>query len=488
MAVINTNWQKVKEVYVGNDGYHDIYWRMYARIVSQNSTTTNVGLLGRLYISGTAGSFSAGATTTAGGSIGSYSAWGVNVAGTYTPGEWDLWYGASDVATSAGSVVGTVRFYSSPWGWTGDNLVLTETLVFATPPTGLSVSLNEVLIRGAKLDVSVTGWGSGTSGYVEGAIMGQSTYGGKYRIKSTPNLSGTVQVDNNAGGTSTGLTIVPNTQYWYGGYATNGLVTTGGTVVGTLVTLPDLPARSVRSIANGVATIDYTLLQDGGYYPKTLEYSTDGGDTWNVVTTVASGNATSGSFEVTDVDEGTELLIRVTTTSGSTYGEPLSFSADGWPFYGSVSGRSRKTSKLYGPWNILESVSATVPTSTGLVTAFNPALFIQKYNDFFVTEAESVIERRQSFKLRTIRVVKSASGTPSMTLLGPSNMSAEDAWLMNLASAGPLSEWGITIDETATGTAVVDNVPVSSAYTQVTKEVDKLYGSVAGNTTLLFKG
>ena len=135
MTVISTTWTKVKEVYVGNDGYHNVYWRMYARIGSQSGSSTTVQVLGKLYLSGSAGSLTCGSTTTVGGSVGNYQAWGIGAEGTYYPGETELWYGAD--TTTGSSIFAAVRFYSSPWGWTGDNLALSDTLTFQapTPPT-----------------------------------------------------------------------------------------------------------------------------------------------------------------------------------------------------------------------------------------------------------------------------------------------------------------------------------------------------------------
>ncbi len=115
MTQITTSWEQIKEVYVGNDSYHDVYWRMYARISSSTSTTSTVQVQGRLYITPSGGSLYMGATSTVGGNVGSVSQWGINIAGTYYPGETTLFDKSDTINNSVGSCTAGVRFYSSPW-------------------------------------------------------------------------------------------------------------------------------------------------------------------------------------------------------------------------------------------------------------------------------------------------------------------------------------------------------------------------------------
>jgi hypothetical protein len=204
MTVINSSWTLAKQVYVGNDGYHDVYWRMYARIVSQSGGNTTVGVTGRIYVSGSESGYCyCGPVTTTGGVVGNYSAWGIDSSGTYYVGETDLWYGSD---TTSGSYMSAgIRFYSSPWGWTGDNLYISDTFTFADPIptpdlTGIGVTPTTATI-GWFVDDGV-GSLNGT-GYI---------YGGTTASPTTQLFTTTLKNDTFV---DTGLT--PNTQYYYRG-------------------------------------------------------------------------------------------------------------------------------------------------------------------------------------------------------------------------------------------------------------------------------
>ena len=112
----------------------------------------------------------------------------------------------------------------------------------AVAPSGLDVTLSSIQDTGATMKVTLNSYGtpSGEANrYIEASIMGQSTYGGKYRYDTaTAKTNATITVNNSSKTNSSNpLTIVPNTQYWYGAYATNTVMSTS-TVKGTFITLP----------------------------------------------------------------------------------------------------------------------------------------------------------------------------------------------------------------------------------------------------------
>ena len=112
----------------------------------------------------------------------------------------------------------------------------------AVAPSGLDVTLSSVQDTGATMRVTLNSYGtpSGEANrYIEASIMGQSTYGGKYRWATKKAVkSATITVNNSsATNSSNPLTIVPNTKYWYGAYATNTALSTS-MVKGTFITLP----------------------------------------------------------------------------------------------------------------------------------------------------------------------------------------------------------------------------------------------------------
>lgn len=210
MTAITTSWTKVKEVYVGNDGSHDVYWRMYARYSGTGAKTVYVE--GRLYLSGSQGYIYLGTTTTSGGVVGNYSQWGVNKVGTYYTGETVFWSG-SDI-TTASSITAGVRFYSSPWGWTGDNLYLSDTLTFVsptTPPNTPTISASNVTANSITVTYGTTSFGNPSTGTV-------TLYGGTSAAPTTA-----INTTNTTGDKTFVYTgLASETSYYFRARANNG--------------------------------------------------------------------------------------------------------------------------------------------------------------------------------------------------------------------------------------------------------------------------
>lgn len=246
-------------------------------------------------------------------------------------GYWTYNYGSADIGAISGWYVPT--FYS--------------------PPTGLSTQLREVYPNGAKIYVSVSSYGNPSSAsgrYVEAAILGTSTYGNPYKYLIASNTPASNIVVNNSGPGS--LTIQPNTQYYYGGYANN-TQRSASTVTGQLVTAPPTPTVSLGTVKSSVVTVDYSIPADGGFYTKTFEYSIDGGTTWETVGTIPS-TATTGSFTINGLTPNTSYTIktRTSTTAANTYGTDLTLvTPNGSPLYGSVNSEATRITKLYGSVN-----------------------------------------------------------------------------------------------------------------------------------------
>lgn len=117
---LTTDWQLIGENYVGNTGYGNVYLRSYAKYSVQEiaNNRSYVYHQSRLYLS--AGTFYAGATTTAGISSALGESYGNNKAGNYSAGETVLlsqegWVG-HDTYGNLNMSFGC-SFYSSPWGW-----------------------------------------------------------------------------------------------------------------------------------------------------------------------------------------------------------------------------------------------------------------------------------------------------------------------------------------------------------------------------------
>lgn len=216
----------------------------------------------------------------------------------------------------------------------------------AVAPSGLSVSISSIADTGASFSVSLSSYGTPSSAdgrYIEAAIMGQSTYGGKYRYDIVKNkASSTITVNNSSKTNSSNpLTIVPNTQYWYGAYATNTSLSISK-VQGTFVTLPAyITSITANDVGQGEVYFTVNHASEGSANTVVTELSYDQ-NTWQTV---------SDEFNLS-LSEQTTLYVRRSNNSGST---PI-FSISVTPstrvkLYGSVNNQSQEIKKLYGSVN-----------------------------------------------------------------------------------------------------------------------------------------
>jgi hypothetical protein len=359
-TTITTSWQLIKEVYVGNSGYHDVYWRMYARISAQNSTNTTIQVEGRLYLTGS-GYFYAGAVTTVGGTVGNYSAWGVDASGTYYGGnEYALWGGSDTVATSTGSAYAGVRFYSSPWGWTGDNLYISDTLVFAAAPAVPTVS---AALNADHSAVTVT-WGTTSFGTPNSGNV--YLYGGTAPSPTTQVASKTTTGNT----TYTQTSLASNTSYYFRSYAANADLSSDYSSDATVTTKPAAPTITAGTVGQTTIVVNWATAADGNAENKLVQYSLDG-TTWVTLATVTTGSASSGTYTIENLTPDTSYTIqtRVYTSVGTAAGATLSVKTQAThKFYGSVGGVSKKTVKWYGSVNGQTKAIVKIYGSVGGVT------------------------------------------------------------------------------------------------------------------------
>lgn len=270
------------------------------------------------------------------------------------------------VAEASWSYDGGAQIYASAGFWSyvfgsadvglGDAVYVPQ---FVSPPTGLSVSLRETYADGAKFRVSISSYGtpSGVSGrYIEAAICAQNSYGPTYKYNIAYNTTSSDITVTNASTRGT-LTIRPNTQYYYGGYATN--TASGGAswkIQGQFVTKAEAPIVQFVSATPNSATLSYSVGADGGYHGRYVQYSLDGGNTWRTGATITDSAAKTGTFVINGLLSGASYTIqtRTLTSVGATNGESVSFDTlvsetdNENRCYGSVNGLARETNAIYG--------------------------------------------------------------------------------------------------------------------------------------------
>ena len=215
-----------------------------------------------------------------------------------------------------------------------------------TTPTGLDVTINSVQDTGATMRVTLGSYGNPSSEAnrsIEAAIMGQSTYGGKYRYgTSKASTTAVITVNNNSSTNSSNpLTIVPNTKYWYGAYATNTVMSTS-TVKGTFITLPAyISDVKVNDTGGGEVTVSVVHASEGKAATVYTEYSRNKTD-WTTV---------QDTFSLT-VHVATTIYVRRRNSTGTTPVRTVSIvPATTVKLYGSVNNQAKEIRKLYGSVN-----------------------------------------------------------------------------------------------------------------------------------------
>lgn len=296
------------------------------------------------------------------------------VAWSYAPLTADTWIDVREITQyvnygAAASVSGKVWTYLYGDAWITGNTVTVPNP--SSPPTGLAISNLTPGTESFNADVSITSWGTGSGSKnleLQCWTLGMNQPR-RYQPFSTNNLSANITVDNNSGYSLDygPLTIVGNTEYTIGAYATNGSANTGSVNMGNYTTLAYNPTISVTIDNGSSVTVNYTTLADGGKYSKTYEYSIDGGTTWTTFATVSGGSASSGSFNISGLTQEVRytLQTRVTTTAGTntaqtyfiipavikTYGSANNVAAEINDLYGSANSQAQRITKLYGSSN-----------------------------------------------------------------------------------------------------------------------------------------
>lgn len=220
-----------------------------------------------------------------------------------------------------------------------------------TPPTGLGINNIVCGVEDFKANVYLTGWGvnSGGTKYRELQVWTKGMVEPRrYQPQNGSNLSGNITTNNSSSGN---LTIVGNTEYTLGAYASNGNEATGSQNMGNYTTRAYAPTLSVDTLGEDNVVIAYSTRADGGKYTKSVQYSLDGGATWVTGATVNTSSASSGTFTISGLTDDTEytLKCRVSTSAGETDGADIVFrTLESHKLYGPVGGVSKKTVKWLG--------------------------------------------------------------------------------------------------------------------------------------------
>ena len=214
-------------------------------------------------------------------------------------------------------------------------------------------------------NVSISSWGTGGSSaqryrelqiwtYSDSGLVTPRAYTSQYGSA----LSGVITVDNesNRSPYST-LTLVPNTRYVVGAFATNGAANSGSIRQGEHDTAPPIMSSEIDSVTDSSVGVRWSFPNQGGAGDLRVQYSLDG-STWNTVETTTGSGAKSGSYTISGLSPGTTYNIqtRLYRTNERwdyiTNGNTLAVTVGGTDnLYCSVDNKTKKVKKLYASVN-----------------------------------------------------------------------------------------------------------------------------------------
>lgn len=377
----------------------------------------------------------------------------------------------------------------------------------ATAPTNLSLSNVSTTSDTVTGTVSVSSWGgtgNAQTRYRNLSVMAtsdKSTSERRYQRVYGNTTSSAIVVNNNTQYGS--MTIKPNTQYWLWWYATNGTYGTSSpdTSSTTVVTLPPAPSISILTVTSTSVQLSYSLPDQGGKYDMTLKYQLDGGSLVNIQTVSGSGTK-AGTFTIDQLSPGTthSVVVAVQTTAGEMTSNTLTFTTAtsvASKLYGSVGGSAKEITKLYGPVKVLDNMTGytivqpmtDIPNSATAVNMATLTAFSKTYTQL----VQAISEGRE---------IEYALG--NILRIGGGNYNFQIAYRMtdgtnvsfrsfsnsdfNALASTVFSNTGITLNPDAAQGALASSAiyPTTVDYTSVTKEIIKLYGSVNGETKLVY--
>ena len=394
----------------------------------------------------------------------------------------------SNVSSASTSYSFSVRYHSEYFDRT-----LSWTIYFdqsGTSPTGLTASLVAVGEDWAMMNVSIDSYGSPSTSanrYIEAAVLGSSTYGNPYRYaKSMETTSAMIIVPGSPGGGS--LIITPNTQYYYGGCATN-TVQSASTVTGTFVTLPAEP--SLTAVDQGHGQIDFTVSHgnEGSAKTVTEEYSTDGGSTWTTIT--------GGTFTLTLVAQ-TVVTVRRISDAGESVETVTVTPTFTNGIYASVSGQSERVEHVYAPVEGRKLTSASIPTpGTYLLGISDVNRFCEVINQY----QGRIQKLNAGYNLVGIRVYEEVNWETNfrtwkcVAILENDGVQEESyiysTYSLDVSRFRSTLYYSFGINLSSSWNRDDETVAISSTYgslgSTVVKKVDKIYASVEGKSTLVFE-
>lgn len=194
-----------------------------------------------------------------------------------------------------------------------------------TDPSQPSVSILERYANGAKFRVSISSYGNPcceNGRWIEAGIAGQNAWQSpSLRSAIVKNTTSADIIVNNGSTQAQTLTVKSNTQYWYGGYATN-TQRNNKRIPGQFYTLPANPVgSSFNPTGTGTATFNVTDASEGSGQVVQLQYrykAHSASDYGSWTNAGASGNKQTRTVNLSGLSSGTAYDVQVRALAGSS--------------------------------------------------------------------------------------------------------------------------------------------------------------------------
>ena len=334
---------------------------------------------------------------------------------------------------------------------------------------------NTITLSGMKLWMSFT-YASGGYGVTDVV----STTGGSSYTISYPNFSNTYQTDK---------VSLNNSSFTVGSTATSATISciisgenTGSTTINFDATYvaPTTPTISA-TVSGTTATITYGTTSFGT--PSSGTVTLYGGTTSSPTTSIDTTNTTGNkTFSHTGLTPGTTYYYRARANNGqlnSNYSTEVTITVPvsaTQVLYGSVNGQTKQVQKLYG--SVRKVASLPAKTASTLISAYDSNTFLNLLSTNFpewLWKRPTYIRVRSQSNVSYLEIAVGTSFISYTTLI--SNVTTQQ-----------LQTWGITLGTTLplpSGSSAV--ITLDTTYTLATKNILKLYGSVNGQTKLIYQ-
>lgn len=248
---------------------------------------------------------------------------------------------------------------------------------------------------------------------------------------------------------------------------------------------PDTP--TISATATGPTSISITYGTTSFGNPSTGIVTLYGDTTANPTTSIDTTNTTGDKiYTYTGLTPNTTYYFRAKANNGqldSAYSTEITVTTPiDNRLYGSVNGQTKEIIKLYGPIDqqITTGVTGTIRAGSTQITAFDA--------DVFFAAASPDLDLTKT--LSHIQVSMSKKGTVYTHRLQVYYSDSTSYTFFNHSSDGTMADflaYGITATEPtgAGATGYIDLTPITTTIT-VAKKITKLYGSVNGQTKLIF--